>query len=67
MRPTQNNLVLEKMWYLDNVEVQSSGTVYTTSGLDEGSYVVKVEIKRGNETVTRTWNVDDTCNNFPKF
>jgi len=44
-------------WYIDGDLVDGGETFYEVDGLSEGEYEVKVEIKKGSATTTKTWKL----------
>ncbi len=56
-------------WYLNSVLSSSSSNSYDANGFGEGNYTIKVEIKKGNETVSKIWNliVEGSVGSEPAF
>jgi hypothetical protein len=44
-------------WFLNNTMVGTNSRSYTVTGLEEGNYTLKVEVKKGSETASKTWNL----------
>ena len=43
-------------WYVDNTE-KTTGSSYTFSSEETGTYTIKVEVTDGTETTTRSWTI----------